>query len=66
MLQLLPGPDGVVVVAVCDELMRRTHLLVQQSADVMFVDATGSLDRCNHQADIYLILRCGKIFSQIG
>ena len=35
MLQLLPGPDGVVVVAVCDELMRRTHLLVQQSADIV-------------------------------
>ena len=25
----------------------------------------GSLDRCNHQVDIYLILRCAKIFSQI-
>ena len=41
--------DGSVVVAVCDQLMKRTHVLVPQSADVMFVDATGSLDRCNHQ-----------------
>ena len=44
--------DGSVVVAVCDQLMRRTHILVPQSADVMFVDATGSLDRCNHQVII--------------
>ena len=35
--------DGSVVVAVCDQLMRRTHTLVPQSADVMFVDATGRL-----------------------
>ena len=42
-------PCGTVVVAVCDELMKRTHAQVPQSGDVMFVDATGSLDRCNHQ-----------------
>jgi hypothetical protein len=41
--------NGTVVVAVCDPLMKRTHALVPQSGDVMFVDATGSLDRCNHQ-----------------
>ena len=51
-IRQLPGPDGVRVVAVCDELMKRTHLLVQQSADIMFVDATGSLDRCNHQVHL--------------
>ena len=41
--------DTTIVVAVVDELMRRTHELVPASADVIFVDATGSVDRCNHQ-----------------
>ena len=41
--------DKTIVVAVCDDLMRRTHSLVPQSGDVIFVDATGSVDRCNHQ-----------------
>ena len=41
--------DKTIVVAVCDELMKRTHALVPQSGDVIFVDATGSVDRCNHQ-----------------
>ena len=41
--------DKTIVVAVCDDLMRRTHALVPQSGDVIFVDATGSVDRCNHQ-----------------
>ena len=41
--------DGTVIVAVCDEVMARTHRLVPQSGDIMFVDGTGSLDRCNHQ-----------------
>ena len=40
---------GTVVVAVCDQLMKRAHELVPQSGDVMYVDGTGSLDRCNHQ-----------------
>ena len=47
--------NGVVVVAVCDQLMRRTHQLVQQSGDVVFVDATGSLDRCNHQMSFFAL-----------
>ena len=47
--------NGVVVVAVCDQLMRRTHQLVQQSGDVVFVDATGSLDRCNHQVSFFAL-----------
>ena len=33
--------DTTILVAVVDELMRRTHKLVPQSADVIFVDATG-------------------------
>ena len=42
--------DTTIEVAVVDELvMRRTHELVPQCADVIFVDATGSVDRCNHQ-----------------
>ena len=41
--------DKTIVVAVCDELVKRTHALVPQSGDVIFVDATGSVDRCNHQ-----------------
>ena len=40
---------GTVVVAVVDEVQRRVHQLVSTSSDIMFVDATGSLDRCNHQ-----------------
>ena len=42
---------GTVEVAVCDQLMKRVHTLVPQSGDVMFVDATGSLDCCCHQID---------------
>ena len=41
--------DTTIVVAVVDELMRRTHELVPQSADVIFLDAKGSVGRCNHQ-----------------
>ena len=29
--------------------MNRVHSAVPQSGQIMFVDATGSLDRCNHQ-----------------
>ena len=29
--------------------MGRVHSVVPQSGQIMFVDATGSLDRCNHQ-----------------
>ena len=46
--QLADG-EGTVVVAVVDEVMRRAHQLVPQAGDVMYVDATGSVDRCNHQ-----------------
>ena len=47
-IRQLPDEEGTVV-AVVDELMKRCHRLVPQSADVMYVDATGSVDRCNHQ-----------------
>jgi hypothetical protein len=43
---------GTVVVAVCDEVMKRTLTLVPQSGDIMYVD--GSLDRCNHQVVKFL------------
>ena len=45
-------PCGTVVVAVCDALMKRGHQHIPASADVMFVDATGSLDLGNHQVKI--------------
>ena len=48
-IRQLHDAEGTVVVAVVDEVMRRTHELVPQAADVMYVDATGSVDRCNHQ-----------------
>ena len=41
--------NGGVVVCVVDNFMRRVHSVVPQSGQIMFVDATGSLDRCNHQ-----------------
>ena len=41
--------NGGVVVCVVDEFMQRVHTVVPQSGQIMFVDATGSLDRCNHQ-----------------
>ena len=41
--------NGGVVVCVVDHFMRRVHSVVPQSGQIMFVDATGSLDRCNHQ-----------------
>ena len=41
--------DGTVIVAVVDVFMHRVHRLVPQSGQIMFVDGTGSLDRCNHQ-----------------
>ena len=41
--------NGGVVVCVVDEFMQRVHTAVPQSGQIMFVDATGSLDRCNHQ-----------------
>ena len=42
--------DTTIEVAVVDELvMHRTHELLPQCADVIFVDATGLVDRCNHQ-----------------
>ena len=46
---------GTVIVAVCDEVMKRTHVLVPQAGDVMYVVATGSLDRCNHQVYYHTI-----------
>ena len=48
-IRQLDDKSKTIVVAVCDELMKRTHALVPQSGDVIFVDATGSVDRCNHQ-----------------
>lgn len=56
-IRQLPGTEGTVVVAVVDEVMRRTHELVPQAADVMYVDATGSVDRCNHQV-FFLMMTC--------
>ena len=41
--------NGGVVVCVVDMFMGRVHSVVPQSGQIMFVDATGSLDRCNHQ-----------------
>ena len=41
--------NGSVVVCVVDKFMKRVHSVVPQSGQIMFVDATGSLDRCNHQ-----------------
>ena len=41
--------NGGVVVCVVDDFMNRVHSAVPQSGQIMFVDATGSLDRCNHQ-----------------
>ena len=41
--------NGGVVVCVCDEFMRHVHAVTPQSSQIMFVDATGSLDRLNHQ-----------------
>ena len=41
--------NGGVVVCVVDDFMHRVHSVVPQSGQIMFVDATGSLDRCNHQ-----------------
>ena len=48
-IRQLADRENSVVVAVCDELMQRVHEYVPQSGDMMFVDATGSVDRCNHQ-----------------
>ena len=41
--------NGGVVVCVCDEFMERVHAVTPQSSQIMFVDATRSLDRLNHQ-----------------
>ena len=41
--------NGGVVVCVWDEFMSRVHAVTPQSSQIMFVDATGSLDRLNHQ-----------------
>ena len=41
--------NGGVIVCVVEKFMRRVHHVVPQSGQIMFVDATGSLDRCNHQ-----------------
>jgi hypothetical protein len=41
--------NGSVVVCVVDEFMKRVHAVTPQSGQIMFVDATGSLDRLNHQ-----------------
>ena len=41
--------NGSVVVCVVDKFMKRVHSVVPQNGQIMFVDATGSLDRCNHQ-----------------
>ena len=42
-------PNGAVVVAVVDEFSKRVHKVITQSGQICFVDATGSLDRMNHQ-----------------
>ena len=41
--------NGAVVVAVVDEFSKRVHKVITQSGQICFVDATGSLDRVNHQ-----------------
>ena len=41
--------DDWVVVCVCNEFMRRFHAVTPQGSQIMFVDATRSLDRLNHQ-----------------
>ena len=38
-----------VVVCICNDFMRCVHAVTPQSSQIMFVDATGSLDRLNHQ-----------------
>ena len=42
-------PNGSVVVAVVDEFSKRVHKVITQSGQICFIDATGSLDRVNHQ-----------------
>ena len=41
--------NGAVVVAVVDEFSKRVHKVITQSGQICFIDATGSLDRMNHQ-----------------
>ena len=48
-IQQLDNREGTVIVCVVDQFMKRTHQIVPQSGQIMFVDCTGSLDRMNHQ-----------------
>ena len=45
--KIASGNSTPMVLAICTPIMRRTHQYVQQSRDIVFVDATSSFDRQN-------------------
>ena len=46
--------DGRVIVAICTPLMKRVHSMWQYSAEMMFIDSSGGMDRQNYR--VFLLL----------
>ena len=46
--------DGHVAIAICTPLMKRVHQMHRTSGEMVFVDATGGLDR--HDCQVFLLM----------
>ena len=51
---IVMSSDEVLVVAVCTPMMKRVHRMVKHSAELVFVDASGHMDRQN--ARVFILL----------
>ena len=53
--------DGRVIVALCTPLMKRVHSMWQYSAEMMFIDSSGGMDRQNYR--VFLLLAHGRRYT---
>ena len=53
-VRMLVTDDKQSVIALCTSMMRRVHTLVLQSGELVFVDASGNMDRDNWRVFVLL------------